>query len=202
MILHAPIAIDSVASIPWKNGGGTTRQLAVGPADATANDFAWRISIAEIGAPGEFSAFPGIDRTILLWHGEGVMLRSPAWVDHLRNGHRLDDSRVPFSFRGEDEVACDLLGGPTQDLNLMVRRGEVDATFEILHEGRYAVPVCDEFFLLCASGSAQFAESGREDVVEIGADQFLRASMVGEDQAVVLVSGDALLVGIALRVLA
>jgi uncharacterized protein len=197
MILHAPIVVDSVASIPWKNGGGTTRQLAVGPADATANDFAWRISIAEIGAPGEFSAFPGIDRTILLWRGEGVMLRSPAWVDY-----RLSDSRVPFCFRGEDEVVCDLLGGPTQDLNLMVRRGKVDATFEILHEGQYAVPVCDEFFLLCAWGSARLAESGRGEVVNIGADQFLRASMVGEDQAVVLASGDALLVGIALRVLA
>jgi environmental stress-induced protein Ves len=66
MTLHDAIAIDSVASVPWKNGGGTTRQLAVGPADATADDFLWRLSIARIDAPGSFSVFSGIDRTILL----------------------------------------------------------------------------------------------------------------------------------------
>jgi hypothetical protein len=197
MDIQAPIAIDSVASIPWKNGGGTTRQLAVEPADATANDFLWRISIAQIDAAGDFSAFPGIDRTILLWRGDGVTLRSPAWPDH-----RLNDPRAPFFFRGEEEVACELLGRPTQDLNLMVRRGQVDATFGIIHEARCVVPACDDFFLLCARGGAQFAGSGGEQIVDVGADQFLRASKVDEDQAVVLVNGDALLAGIAIRVLA
>jgi environmental stress-induced protein Ves len=75
MEIQAPIAIENVASIPWKNGGGTTRQLAVWPMDATSDDFLWRISIAQIDAPGEFSTFPGTDRTILLWRGEGVTLR-------------------------------------------------------------------------------------------------------------------------------
>ena len=196
MEIQAPIAIDSVASIPWKNGGGMTRQLAVSPAEAGANDFLWRLSIAQIDARGEFSAFPGIDRTILLWQGDGVVLRSPAWPDH-----RLDEPRSPFFFRGEDEVVCDLLGGATQDLNLMVRRGKVDATFEIVNETRYSVPGCDDFFLLSSSGNAQFEEPGNEQSVEIGATQFLRASKVGEGQAVVIAGSDALLVGIAVRML-
>ena len=196
MTLHDPIAIDSVASIPWKNGGGTTRQLAMGPADATADDFLWRLSIARIDAPGSFSAFAGIDRTILLWRGDGVTLRSPAWPDH-----RLDDPRAPFSFLGEEEVVCDLLGGSTQDLNLMVRRGRVAASFEVISEAQYAVPACDNFFLLCASGSARLADSGGGQVVEIVADEYVRASKVGRDQAVVIANGDALLVGIAISVL-
>lgn len=196
MEIQAPIAIDSVASIPWKNGGGTTRQLAVSPTDATANDFLWRISIAQIDAAGEFSAFPGIDRTILLWHGDGVKLRSPAWPDH-----RLEDPRAPFRFRGEEDVVCDMLGGPTQDLNLMVRRGKVEAMFEIVRESRYAVPACDDFFLLCSRGRAQMVESGCDQIVEIEAAQYLRASKVCEGKASVLANSEALLVGIAIRVI-
>jgi environmental stress-induced protein Ves len=194
MEIQAPIAIESVVSIPWKNGGGTTRQLAVSPAEAGANDFLWRVSIAQIDAPGEFSAFPGIDRTILLWRGDGVILRSPAWPDH-----QLDDPCVPFRFRGEEDVVCDLLGGPTQDLNLMVRRGQVDATFEIIHETRYAVPACVDFFLLCSWGSALFAEPSGGAAVEVGAGHCLRASNVDEGQALVIANSDALLVGIAVR---
>jgi len=196
MEIQAPIAIDSVASIPWKNGGGTTRQLAVWPMDATSDDFLWRISIAQIDAPGKFSTFPGIDRTILLWRGEGVTLRSPAWPDH-----RLDEERVPFFFRGEEDVSCDLFGGPTQDLNLMVRRGKVGATFEIIKEARYLVPTCDDFFLLCSQGSAQLATLTREEGLDIGSGQYLRASKVGERQAFVLANSGALLVGIAVRIL-
>ena len=194
MKIQAPIAIESVASIPWKNGGGTTRQLAVVPADATASNFLWRISIAQIDVPGEFSAFPGIDRTILLWRGDGVTLRSPSWADH-----RLDDPRATFQFRGEEEVVCDLLGGATQDLNLMMRRGKVDATVEIISEPAYDVPACDDFLLLCSRGSAQFVESVGGQVVGIGAAQFLRASRVAEGQVAVVASSDGLLVGIAVR---
>jgi environmental stress-induced protein Ves len=196
MEIQAPVAIHSVPSISWKNGGGTTRQLAVGPADATADDFLWRISIAQIDAPGEFSMFPGIDRTILLWRGDGVNLRSPAWPDH-----RLVDPRAPLRFHGEEDAVCELLGGPTQDLNLMVRRGKVDATFEIIDTTRYVVPACDDFVLLCSRGSARLATLTREESLDIGADQYLRASRVGERQAFVLADSGASLVGIAVRIL-
>jgi environmental stress-induced protein Ves len=196
MEVQSPIAIESVASVRWKNGVGTTRQLGIAPAEAGANDFLWRISIAQIDAPAKFSSFPGIDRTILLWHGDGVTLRSSAWPDH-----RLDDPRAPFFFRGEEEVVCDLLGGPAQDLNLMVLRGKVDATFMILNEARYALPACDELFLLCASGCAYFKVPGGGQVADIEASHFLRASNVDEGQAVVIANQEALLVVIAIRVM-
>jgi environmental stress-induced protein Ves len=196
MIIQAPVAIDSVASIRWKNGGGTTRQLAVSPVDATADDFLWRISIAQIDVPGEFSAFPGIDRTILLWRGEGVTLTSSAWPDR-----QLNDPRLPFNFRGEEEVVCDLIGGPVQDLNLMVRRGLVDATFDVINKGQYAVPACDDFILLCASGSAQFAAQGNDQALGIKANCFLRVSNVIQNEAIVVMHDHALLIAIAIRVL-
>ena len=196
MKIQAPIAIEGVASIPWKNRGGTTRQLAVHPADATAEDFHWRISIARIDAPGNFSAFPGIDHTILLWRGDGVKLRSSAWPDR-----QLNDARAPFHFRGEDEVVCDLLGGPTQDLNLMVQRGRASAMFEVIHVREYEVPACDDFILLCASGSAQFNASDSGTAFEISANQFVCASEVRSDEAVVRECDKGLLVAIAIRTL-
>jgi len=38
------------AAIPWKNGGGVTRDVIVSPAGATLENFDWRISIAEIAS--------------------------------------------------------------------------------------------------------------------------------------------------------
>ena len=43
---------------PWRNGGGVTREVAVdGPG---AQDFEWRISIADVNEPGPFSALLAI----------------------------------------------------------------------------------------------------------------------------------------------
>ena len=45
----------------WKNGRGTTRELAVSPADSALDGklFAWRVSIADVESDCEFSPFPG-----------------------------------------------------------------------------------------------------------------------------------------------
>ena len=49
---------------PWKNGGGSTTEIAVEPSGASLDTFAWRISVARVAADGPFSEFPGIDRTL------------------------------------------------------------------------------------------------------------------------------------------
>jgi len=46
----------------WKNGQGITHEIAREPALGDA--FLWRLSIAEVAADGDFSLFPGADRTI------------------------------------------------------------------------------------------------------------------------------------------
>ncbi|EXS68700.1 MULTISPECIES: HutD family protein [unclassified Sphingobium] len=53
----------------WRDGGGATRELAVGPPSLVNEDgFAWRISVATIDADGPFSRFDGVDRSLLvLW---------------------------------------------------------------------------------------------------------------------------------------
>ena len=100
-------------AMPWKNGLGVTCEVALGGDPAA---FDWRVSIATVGASGPFSAFPGIDRTIAVLKGEGMLLD----VDGAR--HELLVAGEPFSFAGEAKVHADCIGGETTDLNIMTRR--------------------------------------------------------------------------------
>ena len=101
---------------PWKNGGGNTRDLAAAPPDSTLADFDWRVSIAEVAADGPFSAFPDIDRVIMLVDGAEMILD----VDGIT--HRLNRFDT-LAFAGEATVLGAVPSGPTRDLNLMTRRG-------------------------------------------------------------------------------
>jgi environmental stress-induced protein Ves len=71
------------ARMPWKNGGGQTTEIAVS-AGASLADFDWRVSIAEINADGPFSAFAGVDRTLVLLSGAGVRLTGTTHMAELR----------------------------------------------------------------------------------------------------------------------
>lgn len=119
----------TLAPMPWKNGGGSTREVLSWPPGAGFDDFDWRVSLATIAAGGPFSLFPGIDRTIMLLEGPGVHLRS----DDGSIDRALDEPWQPFAFAGEARVAATLLGGPSVDFNLMVRRGRLSARFSVLH---------------------------------------------------------------------
>jgi environmental stress-induced protein Ves len=104
---------DRVEPQPWKNGGGLTRELLAWP---TQDHRALRISVADIGADGPFSAFAGIDRWFAVLEGAGVMLALP-------EGRRsIEAGDAPLHFRGEAAPHCELLDGRTRDLNLMLRR--------------------------------------------------------------------------------
>src|SRR5438105_15428583 len=54
---------------PWKNGGGLTREVIVHPPGSDLSRFDWRVSLAEIRAPGPFSSLPGIDRRMAVLEG-------------------------------------------------------------------------------------------------------------------------------------
>jgi hypothetical protein len=101
----------------WKNGGGTTLQLAISPAGAGLEDFAWRISSAQVAVGGAFSSFPGIDRSLAVLAGNGLRLqREDGQVE------TLDSAGAIAVFAGEEAIDAQLLDGPITDLNLMTRR--------------------------------------------------------------------------------
>ena len=116
---------ESYHSLPWKNGLGVTREILRHPTGA--EDFAWRLSLADVGQSGPFSAFPGYERVIVLLKGDGFVLRFGNGEEHaLRNKYE------PFRFDGGREVTCVLDGGASNDLNLMVRADLGPANCEVL----------------------------------------------------------------------
>lgn len=124
MTSEAAIRILRAADRPaagWKNGGGVTREIAAGPEGAGMDDFAWRVSLAEVTAGGPFSVFPGVDRVLTLAEGAGMDLA-------IGGVRRLVDRRfAPQRFPGDEPTDCRLLGGPVVNFNVMYRRSAVTA---------------------------------------------------------------------------
>lgn len=117
------IDADAVPPTPWRNGRGMTRELLLRPEPAETlaaepdDDWALRISLADVESDGPFSAFPGVQRWFAVVQGAGVQLSLP-------EGEITQTLRSPpLHFDGAAAPMCRLLGGPTRDLNLMVRRG-------------------------------------------------------------------------------
>ncbi|WP_262299608.1 HutD/Ves family protein [Microvirga sesbaniae] len=104
--------------VPWKNGGGTTAEVAAFPDGSGFETFGWRVSMADVASDGPFSLFPGIDRTLIVVEGEGIALDLEG-VSYL-----LDRDTPTLSFPGDDVTAGRLLSGPIRDLNVMTRRGQ------------------------------------------------------------------------------
>lgn len=104
--------------LPWKNGGGITREVAIFPPGADMNGFLWRVSMAQIASDGPFSIFPGVDRILYLLSGGGLGLRVAGRDHALRPGERLD-------FPADAAAEAWLQDGPVEDLNIMVDRSRV-----------------------------------------------------------------------------
>lgn len=96
--------------MPWKNGRGTTIEIA---RDVPDEGFGWRLSIADISQDAPFSTFPGLSRIISVLEGAGMTLTVDGTLsNHLR---RYD----AFAFSGDAKTSCALLDGPITDFNVI-----------------------------------------------------------------------------------
>jgi hypothetical protein len=112
------------AAVPWKNGGGLTRELATHPPGSGLAQFDWRVSIASIHTAGPFSHFPGIQRRMAVLDGRlSLSLGGAAALS-------LSADSAPLEFAGELAVTAAPLGGTVTDLNVMTRRGRCDARLQ------------------------------------------------------------------------
>ena len=134
-------------SVPWKNGQGRTRQLAIYPADAGNDDFLWRASVADVDSAAPFSRFPGVDRQIALLRGAGFTMT----LDRQQH-HALVVPFEAFAFPGEADVEVALAGGATQDFNLMLRRGKARGRLDVLRGDDPQTVGPDVVLLYCAAG--------------------------------------------------
>lgn len=132
-----PLALVSKAAhrvVPWRNGAGTTVELAADPPGglSAGGGFLWRLSLAEVRRDGPFSLFPGVDRTLMLAEGGGLTL-DLAPADGLPGQTlRLDGPLAPVRFPGDRPVSCRLACGPVRAFNLMVDRARARADLCLL----------------------------------------------------------------------
>jgi environmental stress-induced protein Ves len=142
-------------SMPWKNGGGSTTELAIFPSGASIDDFVWRLSRAEVKQAGGFSRFAQIDRSLAILSGDGLVLHSDS---EQTSGEKvmLTQTSLPYQFAGELPIFASLLGGPVLDLNLMTRRDVCQHFMQRLTGGEHYVsaPDAQQILLYCAAGEA------------------------------------------------
>ena len=147
---------DLVAT-PWKNGGGVTREVAAVPPDAGLDAFIWRVSIADVAQAGPFSRFAGIDRTLVLLSGAGMLLDETQEAGGTQV-HALTQALDVARFAGEAAIDARLVDGATRDFNLMVRRGAASGVLEVWRGEGIAQQhklSADVVLLFCAAGSME-----------------------------------------------
>lgn len=118
----------SYRAMPWRNGGGTTTEILVAPANVgdPRECFHYRVSIADITANGPFSRFDGYDRHIMLLSGAGMTLDAGA--------HGRINLVTPFeprSFSGDWDIQGSLIAGPVRDFNLIVNRARASSSLGV-----------------------------------------------------------------------
>lgn len=143
--------------MPWKNGGGETREVVVSPAGATLDNLDWRVSLATVAVDGPFSVFEGVQRTLCVIRGAGIRLQ----VDD-RAPVELCTTSEPYAFDGEAATSARLIDGTIEDLNVMTRRGRfrhsarrlvVDGTSALDTNARTLIVYCQSGTLRCIAAN-------------------------------------------------
>ncbi|NKX15871.1 HutD family protein [Ochrobactrum pseudogrignonense] len=144
--------------MPWKNGGGVTVEIAIHPENASVDNFDWRISTATVANDGPFSVFTGIDRTLSVLEGNGIVLD----VEGVET--TLTRETAPFAFAADASSGARLIDGTITDLNVMTRRGRFTHHVEriAIDDSRIVASNCGAMLIFCAEGNfdlKQTAES-------------------------------------------
>jgi len=126
-------------ALPWKNGRGVARRIAVHPAEADYDRLDWQVSRPRIEGDTAFSKLAGLDRQFMLVSGKALTLRIRSAEDRVDFEQRIERPLEPFAFRGDWDVDCALAGGPVEVLNVMTRRGRAAARIEVREAGAPAL---------------------------------------------------------------
>lgn len=144
-------------TMPWKNGGGITTELAIFPVGARLDHFIWRLSTASVHADGPFSHFPQIDRSLAVLDGAGLVLHDD---DPAVPPAQLTTDSAPYRFQGESSISASLLDGPILDLNMMTHRAVCSHFMRQLTAGQHDIDAADaqQVLLYCVSGQATLGQ--------------------------------------------
>jgi len=158
MSTFRPLPAVEYRRMPWRNGLGSTLEIA---RDTPADDFGWRLSLADVTQSGDFSPFAGMTRIISVIEGAGMRL-------HLDNAPSPALGLwQPFVFSGDAQVSCELLDGPVRDFNLIycADRYQAELTWMSVAE---VVQLEDPrtLILFCARGALDI--QGEQESVRLG----------------------------------
>jgi environmental stress-induced protein Ves len=103
----------------WKNGLGQTLEIDRFPFEG--DTYLWRLSQAKIQSDGPFSNFPGMDRWLLVWQGNGLFLNEKKF-------ELLD----PIFFSGDENIFCRLAGGEVLDIGLIFNSNLVKTEMKVI----------------------------------------------------------------------
>ncbi|MCE1204059.1 MAG: HutD family protein [Holophagaceae bacterium] len=146
--------------MPWKDGGGSTTEIAIEPAGASLSEpFLWRVSSAKVESSGPFSHFPGRARLLTLLEGPGLILDIEGM-----GRQRLKHPGQVVAFAGDASVHATLIQGPCVDLGIISDPSRVKATLEWLNLGMETTT------LTVAPTTLLFAPSGPIRVDPLGVE--------------------------------
>jgi len=111
--------------VPWKNGGGTTRELSH---RSELGQMIWRLSLADISRDGPFSAFPRLCRIHTIVTGRGLSLVGGG-VTFLAKPFQ------PLMFDGALQLDAELVDGACQAFNVIYNPDLVQAEAEVSSAG-------------------------------------------------------------------
>jgi uncharacterized protein len=125
---------ENAKVMPWKNGRGSTTELAIHPEgeDFRKGDFLWRISSASVNDAGAFSFFPFHNRWLTVLNGKGLRLHQRDELTPMAQQIVEVRPLTLYNFDGAAEIHCELLGGPVIDFNVFARKSRVTASAKVI----------------------------------------------------------------------
>ena len=186
----ASFNVSDVPSVSWKNGGGSTKEIAAFPPNAGLNDFVWRVSVAEISQPSAYSIFPGIDRTQVLISGVSLTLRNQAGIEKRLLAFE------PFLFVGEEHWHA-TPDGVCQMLNVMTSRAGVLNVLEVTHGDFKCVGHAGHHVVAVVQGE-YLSDDGSQRFI---AGDFLQLDFMLGEAFALTASSDAVIISIKISLL-
>ena len=162
---------SSYRRVPWKNGLGSTLEIATDAAQP-GGAWTWRLSFADVPARAPFSRCPGIDRHIAVLDGAGMTL------EHSGRRIRVPRGGAAYAFAGEDDVVGEPDGAGVRDANLMIDRSRWRGSLEIVRlDGLREITITSELSLIHLAHAHESAECSVEDEsLALAADSTLHCS--------------------------
>jgi uncharacterized protein len=170
---------DTYRKVPWKNGQGTSLEIAVHP----GTPYLWRVTQAPLLHPGgPFSTYPGYHRNLVILKG------GPVTVVHQTDAgtrSRVLTPRQAYPFPGEWKTEA-IVESNAKDLNIFTLNGKASAkVYPIsMHTGEHLqFPISgQEHFIYCATGTMEILEQNTGETYLLQSNETLWASRQGKKE--------------------